>query len=145
MRNQLAKNFSQVNQKSGIKHNLENSKKNLRVFGAIWSGIFLLIAYKTSWNLLAIILAILFLTISLLKPTFFEQSKILPMWLKFGEFAGKINSQIVIFVMFYFLFTPIGIVLRLMGKDLLSKKLQPQLTSYFKARSQTVSDMRNQF
>ena len=127
------------------KNNFDENVKNLRIFGLIWSGIFLIIALKTNWNFFIIFLAVIFVLISFLKPTLFEHSKIMPLWLKFGEFAGKINSQIIIFTMFYFLFTPIGIVLRLMGKDLLSKKLQPQTTSYFKARSQTVNDMRNQF
>lgn len=137
-------NNSQKNN-SNHQNNHCHNLKNLRVFGLIWAMIFLVIAYKSNWSFLPTVLTILFVVISLLKPNFFEQSKIMPIWLKFGEFAGKINSKIIIFIMFYFLFTPIGLILKIMNKDLLSKKLQPQASSYFKARTQTQSDMRNQF
>jgi len=129
------------NQRLNAKDNLQN----LRVFGFIWALIFLIIAFKTNWNILAIILAVFFSVISLLKPDFFEHSKIMPIWLKLGEVIGKINSKIIIFVMFYFLFMPIGLILKIMGKDLLKKKLQPNSKSYFIPRTQTQSDMRNQF
>ncbi|MFM7620121.1 MAG: hypothetical protein ACKO47_00760 [Alphaproteobacteria bacterium] len=129
------------NQRLNAKDNLQN----LRVFGFIWALIFLIIAFKTNWNILAIIFAVFFSVISLLKPDFFERSKIMPIWLKLGEVIGKINSKIIIFVMFYFLFTPIGLILKIMGKDLLKKKLQPNSKSYFIPRTQTLSDMRNQF
>lgn len=129
------------NKSASAKDNLQN----LRVFGFIWALIFLIIAFKTNWNILAIIFAVFFSVISLLKPDFFERSKIMPIWLKLGEVIGKINSKIIIFVMFYFLFTPIGLILKIMGKDLLKKKLQPNSKSYFIPRTQTQSDMRNQF
>lgn len=144
-KNDSKKKDSDWQNNSNKQINYQDNLKNLRAFGFIWAGIFLVIAYKSSWSFLPTLLAILFVTIGLLKPNFFEQSKIMPIWLKFGEIVGKINSKIIIFIMFYCLFTPIGLVLKIFGKDLLSKKLQPQVSSYFKPRTQTLSDMRNQF
>ena len=123
------------------KHNLNN----LRIFGLIWSLIFLVISYKLNWNYLTLILFGFFLFFSLVKPRFFEYSKILPIWIKFGEIIGKINSKIIIFIMFFGLFTPIGLILKILGKDLLSKKIKPADSSYFIPRSQPNTDMKNQF
>ena len=40
-------------------------------------------------------------------------------WIKFGLFLGKINSRIILGLMFYFIVTPIGLLMRLRGKALL--------------------------
>ncbi len=44
------------------------------------------------------------------------------LWFKFGLFLGKIVSPIVMGVIFFFVVTPTGIIMRLLGKDLLNLK-----------------------
>jgi len=61
-------------------------------------------------------------------------------WMKFAQFAGYINTRIILAIIFYGLFTPIGIALRLLRKDPLKKKLfDLKVESYWKDSSNTNS------
>ena len=51
-------------------------------------------------------------------------------WMLFGMFMGWINTRIILGVIFYFVFVPYGLMMRLFGKDLLSRKLDPTLSTY---------------
>ncbi len=66
-------------------------------------------------------------------------------WIKFGEFLGKISSTIILFFLFFFLFTPIAIFLKLIGKDLLNKKIDKNKTSYWLSREMQPTSMKYQF
>ena len=124
--------------------------KSLRTFGYIWSAIFLIIALFPlknggdikQWPLAVFFAFIIISTIypKLYKITYFYQS-----WIKFGDFIGKINSKIIIFILFYFLFLPIGILLKIFRKDLLGKKINKSAKSYFIDRKDQPTDMENQF
>lgn len=118
--------------------------KNLRVFGLIWSLIFSLISFKTE-NFLAIFIAGLFFCVAIFFPRFFLRTKIYQGWISFGNVLGAINGFIISFILFYGIFTPTGIVLRLFKKDLLTKKLNPSASSYFIDRVTQPTDMKNQF
>jgi len=51
-------------------------------------------------------------------------------WLKFGHIAGWINTRIILGIMFYIIFFPAGILMRLLGKDPMSRKLDSSANSY---------------
>jgi hypothetical protein len=51
-------------------------------------------------------------------------------WLKFGAVAGWINTRIILFVMFYGLITPTGLIRRLFGSDPLRRRFEPESDSY---------------
>ena len=51
-------------------------------------------------------------------------------WLKFGHVAGWINTRIILGIMFYIVFFPAGIIMRLLGKDPMARKLDSSATSY---------------
>ena len=75
----------------------------------------------------------------------FFKTHILQRWIQFGNLIGKINYTIIIFFLFFFIFTPMAILLKIFGKDLLNKKLDKNCESYFKPRTAPLSDMKNQF
>ncbi len=56
------------------------------------------------------------------------------LWMRFGLIMGVISSHIVLGVMFFVLFMPMGIIMRLLGKDPLQKTLDTQADSYRKLR-----------
>jgi hypothetical protein len=126
------------------------NKKALRTFGLIWSFIFLVITIYPLvssddiryWSLY---ICLGFLTISLIYPAFYAKIYFYQSWIKFGNFVGKINSKIIIFILFYFLFLPIGILLKVFRKDLLSKRIDSSATSYFIDREKQPEGMENQF
>lgn len=53
------------------------------------------------------------------------------LWLKFGELLHKIISPIVMGAMYFLIITPIGILVRLFGKDVLRMKMDPRASSYW--------------
>ena len=52
-------------------------------------------------------------------------------WFRFGNFLGRIVSPIAMSLLFYIVFTPIALMARLTGKDLLHLKRDPRSSSYW--------------
>jgi hypothetical protein len=68
------------------------------------------------------------------------------LWMTVGEVLGWINTRIILGVLFYLLFTPLGLCMRLRGKDVLSLTRRSDLSSYWITRDQAeVQSMKNQF
>ena len=64
--------------------------------------------------------------------------------IKLGEFLGKIIAPIVMGIIYFFIITPIGILMRLIGKDLLSIKFNNN-KSYWIKREKNINTMKRQF
>ena len=90
----------------------------------------------------SIILSIIFLILGLLNSRFLTPLNIL--WFKFGIFLGKFVSPVVMGLVFFLVVTPTGIIMRLLKKDLLKLK-KNNLKTYWINRSDSKSDMKNQF
>lgn len=52
-------------------------------------------------------------------------------WIKLGDMLGWINSRIILGIMFYLLFVPIGLLLRLLGKGRI-REMQRNQTNTFR-------------
>ena len=65
-------------------------------------------------------------------------------WMRFGAILGKIISPIVMGFIYFFVVTPIGILLRLINKDILKLKNNNDNTYWIK-KDNTNSSMNNQF
>ena len=66
--------------------------------------------------------------LSLLLPYF-----LLPIykgWMVIGHWLGWINTRIILGILFYFVFLPIGIFMKLLGKDPMMRKFKREETSY---------------
>ena len=116
-------------------------------FGIVFFIFFLIISiypliYGEDLRLWSLILSIVFLILGLLN------SKILTplnsLWFKFGLLLGKIVSPIIMLIIFFFVVTPIGLFMRLIGKDLLRLKFNKN-KSYWIEKSEPNSKMKNQF
>jgi Saxitoxin biosynthesis operon protein SxtJ len=51
-------------------------------------------------------------------------------WSAAGKLLGWINSRVVLAGLFYVVVTPMGLVMRLMGRDPMARKFEPQAQSY---------------
>ena len=118
-----------------------------RSFGIVFFVVFLLVAIYPiiddgELRLWSIIISIIFLILGLIN------SKILTplnkLWFKFGIFLGKIISPLVMGIIFFLVVTPIGLLMRLSGKDLLNLKYNSN-KSYWIEKSGQKSIMKNQF
>ena len=119
-----------------------------RSFGIVFFIVFLLIAIYPLINqgeirIWSLIISFLFLFFGLLN------SKILTplnkLWFRFGLFLGKIISPIIMGVIFFLVVTPIGLFMRLLGKDVLNLKLNKKKSSYWIEKVGPKSKMKNQF
>lgn len=66
-------------------------------------------------------------------------------WMKFGKIMNKISTFIIMFILFYFLFTPISLILKVFSKDLLNKKIDSTVSSYWIKREEQPQSMKKQF
>ncbi len=123
-------------------------KKDLKTFALIWSFIFLIVGLwpliaGNTVRLWAIVVMLIFGIIAFLKPSLL--SSFYKIWVKVGEFIGGIISKVIMIVLFYGMFTPIAFMLRLLGKDLLRKKLDKSSSSYWIERDTQPGSLKNQF
>lgn len=125
-------------------------RHSLTIFGLIWSFIFCVISLYPVFHgevlrIWAALVSANFLIISLIFPRLFAITRFYQGWIKLGGFIGAINSKIIIIALFYLLFFPIGIVLKIFRKDLLGKKIDSNSKSYFVDRKEQPKEMENQF
>ncbi len=118
-----------------------------RSFGIVFFVVFLLIAFYPLINsgeirIWSVLISLIFLILGLLN------SKILAplnkLWFKFGIFLGKIISPIIMGIIFFLVVTPIGLLMRLLGKDLINLKYNNN-KSYWIEKKGPKSKMKNQF
>ena len=118
-----------------------------RSFGIVFSIVFLLIAIYPLINsdglrVWSLIIAIIFLVLGLIN------SKILTplnkLWFKFGILLGKIVSPVIMGLIFFLVVTPIALIMRIIGKDLLNLKFNKE-KSYWIEKTGPKSKMKNQF
>jgi len=118
-----------------------------RGFGIVFFIVFLLITLypltkSGEINIWFAIISLIFLILGLLN------SKILTplnkLWFIFGIFLGKIISPLVMGIIFFLVVTPIGLVMKLLGKDLLNLKYNMN-KSYWIEKKDLKSKMKNQF
>ena len=65
-------------------------------------------------------------------------------WFRFGLFLGKIVSPIVMGLVYFFVVTPTGLIMRLFKKDLIMLKKNNKKT-YWIEKKNSESSMKNQF
>lgn len=54
--------------------------------------------------------------------------------MKFALILSWINTRIILILLFYLVFTPIGLILKLLGKDLLDRKINKADKSYWRKK-----------
>jgi len=116
-------------------HNLSITTKELREFGLIFGAIFvalfgLLLPWILDksfpvwpWYILAVSGGLAIIFPLALKPFY-------KLWMLFGAGMGWLNTRIILGFVFYFVFMPFGLVMKLFGKDLLSRRLDSKASSY---------------
>lgn len=66
-------------------------------------------------------------------------------WLKLAEILWWINTRIIMFFLFFFIFVPIWLIMKLLWKDLLNKKIDKNLKSYWINRNNQPWNSKFQF
>lgn len=94
-------------------------------------------------RLWAITLSAVFLLLAFVAP----QVLALPnkLWFKFGLLLGSIVAPIVMAFVYFVTVVPTGLIMRLLGKDLLKQKLDKNAKSYWIERKEPMGSMKNQY
>ena len=116
-------------------------------FGLVFFVVFLLISLYPLLNdenirLWSLIVSIIFLVLGILNSVLL--SPLNKLWFKFGILLGKIISPIIMGIIFFLVVTPIGLIMRLLGKDVLNLKYN-NYKSYWIEKTGPKSKMKNQF
>lgn len=109
-----------------------------RGFGLVFASVFALVAgyslyvkgFYWPWWMAA---SATFATVAVAAPSLL--SPLNKAWTRFGLLLFTVMNPIVLGIVFFICIVPIGFVLRLMGKDLLSLKWQPEAESYWIVRT----------
>jgi len=124
------------------------SKSSNKSFGLLFFVVFLglgLWPIKNGENLnqYLIIISLIFLVLGL------TNSKLLsPLnntWVKFGEILGIILAPLVMALVYFIILTPISLIVRIFGKDLLGLKFLKKQDTYWIKRKKNLNSMKKQF
>ena len=132
-----------------MKKKSENIKiSSNRSFGLVFFIVFSLIAFYPLINnenirIWSLLLSLIFLILGLLNSRVLTPLNVI--WIKFGILLGRFIAPIVMAAIFYFVVTPIGILMRILNKDLLNLKIDLNKETYWIERTGPKSKMKNQF
>lgn len=123
---------------------LKLDKNNLRKFGITMGTAFfvisLLILVRHRHNGFSTsIISALFFIFAFLQPSFLKPIYIIWMGLAFA--LGWFNTRLILIIIFYLIFTPIGLVMRLFGIDLLDKKIEKNKVTYWRKKESKKFDL----
>jgi hypothetical protein len=110
------------------------TSKELRKFGLIMAIPLLVITGILYWRQKPampyfLTVAIFFLLSGLLIPKILAPVE--KIWMRIAEFLSIIMTKVILTLTFYVVITPVGLFLRLSGKDILEKRIEPNQTSYW--------------
>ena len=119
-----------------------------RNFGLVFFAVFAIISLWPlidgqqirSWSLY---ISLVFLFLGLINSNFLTPLN--KLWFKFALLLGKIVSPIVMGIVFFLVVTPTGIIMRIIGKDLLGRKFNKNKKTYWINREKSKSTMKQQF
>ena len=117
-------------------------------FGIVFSIVFLIVALYPLINseglrIWALVASIIFFFLAFIAP----KVLVFPnkLWFKFGLLIGSIVTPIFMAFVCFVTALPTGLIMRLLGKDLLKQKLDKNAKSYWVKRSEPMGSMKNQF
>ena len=119
-----------------------------RSFGILFFVVFLIISLwplknGNTLNFYFLVASIIFLILGA-----FNSKLLSPLnkaWIKFGEILGLIIAPIVMSLVYFVILTPVSLIVRLFGKDLLGLKFIKENETYWIKRKKNLTSMDKQF
>ena len=124
------------------------SQSSNRSFGLLFFIVFIAVGLwpiikGEEANIYLILISLFFLIFGLIN------SKILSpfnkAWIKFGEILGLIIAPIIMALVYFIILTPISLIVRMLGKDLLGLKFLKKQDTYWIKRVKKLGTMKKQF
>jgi predicted membrane metal-binding protein len=124
-----------------------------RSFGITFAVVFALLAAFSYWHrgagttfYVTIAVSAVFAVVTFMAPRILRPLNLI--WLKFGLLLHKVVNPAIMGILFFGIFTPMGVVMRMFGVDFLRTRRKPATGSYWIAKSDDNipdSSMKNQF
>ena len=116
-------------------------------FGIVFAVVFFLIALwpiikSDDIRIWSLIVSIIFLILGIMNSSILTPLN--KIWFRFGIFLGNFIAPVVMGIIFFFVVTPIGLIMRLLGRDLIKLKKNNE-NSYWIEKKDTESSMKKQF
>jgi len=114
-------------------------KYSLRKFAILIGVIFLALGFmlflkRKDFNLILGVISAAFFVFAFTKPELLKPIYIA--WMKLAFVLGWINTRIILIIAFYLVFTPVALLLRMFGKDILDKGIDNSRNSYWIKKEQ---------
>ena len=124
------------------------SQSSNRSFGFLFFIVFLIIGLwplKNGGNINSyfLIASTIFFILGLINSKIL--SPLNKLWVKFGEILGAVIAPIVMVIVYFIFLTPVSLIVRVFGKDLLGLKFLKEKKSYWIKRKKNLNSMRKQF
>jgi O-antigen/teichoic acid export membrane protein len=109
--------------------------KGLREFGLLMAavigllfGVFFPWLFDLGWPVWPWLVGAAFALPALIVPTALRP--VYRGWMRFGLFMSSIMTPLILGIVFFLVFTPVALALKLMGKDAMRRKLDPGAETY---------------
>lgn len=124
------------------------SQSSNRSFGLLFFIVFLAIGLwpltkGEGVHIYLILISIIFLVLGLINSKIL--SPLNKIWIKFGELLGIVIAPIVMAIVYFVVLTPISLIVRIFGKDLLGLKFLKKQDTYWIKRKKNLGSMKKQF
>ncbi|MFH1503853.1 MAG: SxtJ family membrane protein [Candidatus Omnitrophota bacterium] len=126
--------------------NIKSGKKQLKEFGLTVGVVLGLLGLLFLWRgkgfyLYFLSISVFLILSGLIKPMLLKP--IQKVWMGFAVVMGWFMSRVILVVLFFLVVAPIGIVFKLLRKDLLGVKIDKEVESYWVEKEDTVQDKSN--
>jgi len=128
-----------------VREDNQATKEELRKFGMLMGGIIpALFVFLLPWvfsydmPMWPWVIALPFFIAALIYPAGLRQ--VYKGWMIFGHGLGWVNSRIILGILFYLIFFPMGVLMRMMKKDPLAKKIERSTNDSYRVNSHAQSN-----
>ena len=124
------------------------SQSSNRSFGLLFFAVFLILGLwplknGENLNIYFIITSVIFLLLGLINSKVL--SPLNKSWIKLGEILVAIIAPIVMVLVYFLILTPVSLIVRIFGKDLLGLKFLKEKETYWIKRKKNLGSMKKQF
>ena len=121
---------------------MKKNKNTNRSFGILFFVVFFIIGIwpilsGNELRLWSFIIAIIFLILGIMRSRFLTPLNVA--WIKFGVLLGVIIAPIIMGLVYFLVVLPIGILMKVLGKDLLELKFKKNEISYWNKKDTKIN------
>jgi hypothetical protein len=125
---------SRLDLHEGLSRDDEVKRSSERRFGLTFAVVFFLLTAAWVWRgntfwPVGLTAALAFMGTAVFAPNWLKPLN--RVWMRFGLMLHSIVSPVMLFVLFYIVVTPVGVVARLVGKDFLRLSFDRNATTYW--------------